>query len=156
MGPIRLVRGLLRLSPSDRVPFVAAWLLLGAASLLIALLPFRVVRRLLGEDQAHSGATAADPGPALTPRQCDRARRIGILVAGAAAHAPWRSDCYPQALVGRTLLALRRIPHAVCFGVRRDGDALVAHAWVRAGELVVTGGNGQSYTEVARFVWDPR
>lgn len=156
MGPIRVVRGFLRLRPSDWIPFVVAWLLLGGANLLIALLPFRVVRRLLGEDEARSGGDLPAEGPALTAAQHAQARRIGILVAGAAAHAPWRSDCYPQALAGRTMLALRRIPHAVCFGVRRDGDALVAHAWIRAGDLVVTGGNGQSYTEVARFVWNPR
>lgn len=156
MGLIRVVRGFLRLRPADWFPFIAAWLLLGAARLLIALAPFRVVRRLLGEDQARSGQSATAEGPALTPEQRVEAHRIGSLVAAAAAHAPWRSDCYPQALTGRTLLAVRRIPHAVCFGVRRDGETLVAHAWIRAGDLVVTGGNGQSYTEVARFVWNPR
>ena len=73
----------------------------------------------------------------------------------AAAYAPWRSDCYPQALTARTFLALRRIPHEVVFGVRRDGDALVAHAWVRAGDVEVTGGSGREYTEVGWFSWSP-
>jgi hypothetical protein len=154
MGPVRIVRGFLRLRPADWIPFIIAWLLLGVATLLIALLPFTAVRRLLGEDQAAE--SAAESGPDLTPAQRERARRIGGLVAAAAAHAPWRSDCYPQALAGRTMLAFGRIPHAVCFGLRRDGDALVAHTWIRAGDLVVTGGNGQVYTEVGRFVWMPR
>ena len=56
----------------------------------------------------------------------------------------------------RTFLAARRIPHVVSFGVRRDGDALVAHAWVHAGDIAVTGGNGREYTEVGAFSWSPR
>lgn len=154
MGPVRNVRGFLRLRPADWFPFIAAWLLLGLTRLLIAVLPFTVVRRLLGED--HAVASAAEAGPELTVAQRQQACRIGGLVAAAAAHAPWRSDCYPQALTGHTMLARRGIPHAVCFGVRRDGDALVAHTWIRSGDLVVTGGNGQVYTEVGRFVWMPR
>lgn len=155
MRLVRIVRGFLHFRRGDRVRFVAAWLLLLLAHLLILLLPFTAIRRLLGENDARPDA-AAGAAPPLTPAQTASARRIGHVVAAAALHAPWRSDCYPQALTARTFLALRRIPHVVCFGVRRENDALVAHAWIRAGDLVVTGGNGQSYTEVGRFAWTPR
>jgi hypothetical protein len=74
----------------------------------------------------------------------------------AARHTPWRSECYPQALAARVLLTLAGVPHVVSFGVRRDGDALVAHAWVHAGDLTVTGGSGHRYTEVGAFAWAPR
>lgn len=153
MRPVRMVRGFWHLRRGDRLRFVAAWVALGLAELLIIALPFSVIRRLLGEHQSES--VQQEPRP-LTPQQRASARRIGAVVAAAAAHAPLRSDCYPQALTARMFLGLRRIPHVVCFGVRRDGDALVAHAWIRAGDLVVTGGNGQSYTEVGRFAWNPR
>lgn len=153
MGFNRTVRGFVRLGLRDQVRFTAAWFLLGFARLLIIALPFTVVRRMLGDNQAEP---LPRPVPELTAEQLVRAQHIGRIVEAAAAHAPWRSDCYPQALTARTFLALRRIPHVVSFGVRRDGDALVAHAWVHAGDVDVTGGNGRTYTEVGRFAWSPR
>jgi len=145
-------RGFVRLGLKDQVRFTAAWSLLGLSRLLIVLLPFRVIRRLLGQNHA---VTEQRPTPELDAGQRIRAMHIGRVVELAAAYAPWRSDCYPQALTARTFLALRRIPHVVVFGVRRDGDALIAHAWVHAGDVEVTGGDGREYTEVGRFFWAP-
>jgi len=153
MRLVHTVRGFVRLGLRDQVRFTAAWSLLGFYRLLIAVLPFTAVRRLLGDDQSGAAPT---PTPLLDPVQKVRAAHIGRIVEAAAAHAPLRSDCYPQALTARTFLTLRRIPHTVTFGVRRDGDALVAHAWVHAGDVVVTGGDSKSYTAVGAFAWTPR
>jgi len=152
MRLVHTVRGFVRLGLKDQVRFTAAWSLLGLSRLLIILLPFTVIRRLLGENHAQPGQHAA---PALDDVQRVRAMHIGRIVELAAAYAPWRSDCYPQALTARTFLALRRIPHAVSFGVRRDEGVLIAHAWVHAGDVVVTGGESTDYTEVGRFSWSP-
>lgn len=153
MGFVRTVRGFVRLGLRDQVRFTAAWFLLGFARFLIVVLPFTAVRRLLGDNQANP---AQPTMPVLDASQEFRAAHIGRIVEAAAAHVPWRSDCYPQALTARTFLAARGIPHVVSFGVRRDGDALVAHAWVHAGDVAVTGGNGREYTEVGAFAWSPR
>jgi hypothetical protein len=147
------VRGFVRFGLRDQIRLTAAWSLLGLSRLLIIVLPFTMVRRLLGENQRSDVPPAA---VALTEAQQLRAAQIGRVVTVAAAHAPWRADCYPQALTARTFLAARRIPHVVSFGVRRDGDALVAHAWVHAGTVEVTGGSGADYTEVGSFSWSPR
>jgi len=152
MGLVRTVRGYVRLGLRDQVRFTAAWSLLGFSRLLIVLLPFTVIRRLLGEHQSSRDLHAEVE---LDDVQRVRAIHIGRIVEAAAAHAPWRADCYPQALTARTFLALRRIPHVVSFGVRRDGAALIAHAWVHAGDVPVTGGDGRDYTEVGRFAWSP-
>lgn len=152
MRLVHTVRGFVRLGLKDQVRFTAAWSLLGLSRLLIIALPFTVIRRLLGENRASDEER---PAPPLDDGQRIRAMHIGRVVELAAAYAPWRSDCYPQALTARTFLALRRIPHEVVFGVRRDGDALIAHAWVRAGDVEVTGGSGREYTEVGWFTWSP-
>lgn len=152
MRLVHTVRGFVRLGLKDQVRFTAAWSLLGLSRLLILVLPFTVIRRLLGENQASAERGAA---PVLDDVQRIRAMHIGRIVELAAAYAPWRADCYPQALTARTFLALRRIPHVVSFGVRRDAGALVAHAWVRAGDVAVTGGDGREYTEVGSFSWSP-
>jgi len=149
----RLVRGFVHLGHRDQVRLAAAWSLLGLTRLMILLLPFSVVRRLLGE---RRDPAAQLPPPQLTDDVLARAARIGTTVGLAARHTPWRSECYPQALTARVLLGVAQIPHVVSFGVRRDGDALVAHAWVHAGTVTVTGGTGNDWTEVGSFAWSPR
>jgi hypothetical protein len=149
----RLVTGFVRLGHRDQVRLAAAWSLLGLSRLVILVLPFRLVGRALGEHR--------DPRVVASPAPPDdetlaRAARIGATVRLAARHTPWRSECYPQALAARVLLGLARVPHVVSFGVRRDGDALVAHAWVHVGGAVVTGATGHAYTEVGSFAWAPR
>lgn len=150
---VHKVRGFVRFGLKDQFRLAAAWSLLGFTRLLIVLLPFTTIRRLLGDNRR---AGAPKDLVELTETQRLRAAHIGRVVTVAAAHAPWRADCYPQALTARTFLAARRIPHVVSFGVRREGDSLVAHAWVHAGEVEVTGGSGSDYTEVGAFSWSPR
>ena len=81
--------------------------------------------------------------------------QIGRAVRLAARYTPWDSNCFPQAVVARLLLGLYGIPYALFFGLRRDPDsgAMLAHAWVAAGRVRVTGGEsfGQ-FTVVGVFV----
>lgn len=153
MRLVHLARGFASLGHTDQARFAAAWSLLGLSRFAILVLPFTVVRRALGE-RRDPGAPA--PLIPVDDATATRAARIGAIVRLAARHTPWRSECYPQALTARLLLAVSRIPHVVSFGVRRDGDALVAHAWVHAGGVPVTGGSAHDYTEVGSFAWTPR
>lgn len=148
------VRDFVRLGHRDQIRLAAVWSLLGLTRLAILVLPFRVIRRLLGEDHAQAPGEAPDP-PALDDRSRARATTIGTHIQVAARHTPWKSECYPQALTARALLGLRRVPHRTSFGLRRDGDVLAAHVWVRAGDVAVCGGDGRDYTEVASFLWEP-
>ena len=149
----RLVSGFVHLGHGDQARFVVAWSLLGLSRFAILVLPFRLVGRALGEhrDPRAGASTAPLDADALA-----RAARIGASVRLAARHTPWRSECYPQALTARFLLGLARVPHVVSFGVRRDGGELVAHAWVHAGDVPVTGFTGHEYTEVGTYAWTPR
>lgn len=115
-----------------------AWVLLGLCRLALLLVPLRRLAALLG--------TPIDDAPwvpLLSSRQRWRAARLGRAVRLAARVAPWRADCMPQALCARLLLGLWRIPCALFLGVARGPDgALLAHAWLAAGPVAVTGGDG--------------
>jgi hypothetical protein len=126
---------------------------LGLTRVAILVLPFSLVRRALGD---HHDPRTPTTTPPLERDALARAARIGASVRLAARHTPWRSECYPQALTARILLGLARVPHVVSFGVRRDAGELVAHAWVHAGGVPVTGFTGHEYTEVGTFAWAPR
>jgi ATP-binding cassette subfamily C protein len=120
----------------EQLAFVPVWILLGLARAAIRLLAFERLAGALGTSMGVQVVV-----PLLQPRQVARARRISSLVTWVATHTPWRSDCFPQALVARLLLGLCGVPWSLCFGLARGANhALNAHAWVAAGPVSVTGG----------------
>ena len=136
------------LSGADRWLLLRAAWWLAVARLMLAVVPFRRLAERLSAaapagDSPHLG-TAADP---------DFPRRVGQAVRIAAAHVPWRSDCFPQTLAARRLLRRRGYATTIHLGVERVGAAgLAGHAWLTCGETVVTGGGElERYTELHRL-----
>ena len=120
------------------------------ADLSILVLSFKRIARWLG---VHEGTAAQVP--LSSPRQEKAAASIGRAIRVAARLTPWTSNCFPQAITARFIMALYGIPHALFFGVRRCGGAedLLAHAWVVSGRSNVTGGRSfGKYTTVGCFV----
>jgi hypothetical protein len=138
-----------------RVPFGQkllaglALLLIGLATAVVTLLPMRWWRWVLGRP---IGAVACTP--LLSDCQTDCVRILRTAIARAAAVAPYRSDCLPQALTGAVLCKLYGVPSAVHFGTRPgDSAKLLAHAWLAAGPIAVTGGpSWGEFSVVACFV----
>lgn len=126
-----------------------AWGLLGLSRLAVLVLPFRRVAMLIG------GRGQPQPWvPLLDPAQEATALRLGRAIRSASRFTPWSSNCFAQALSARILLALHRVPCMLFFGVSRDRDSarMVAHAWVAAGRIRVTGGDGfAQYVVVGSF-----
>ena len=46
---------------------------------------------------------------------------------------------------------VNRIHSTLYLGVGKDEGKMIAHAWLRCGQMYVTGGNGSSYAMVAKF-----
>jgi hypothetical protein len=113
---------------------------LGAARLLVKLVPFSLYSRAIGRD----GESPDAPAP-------DAVRRVSRAIEAVSAHAPWRSKCLEQAIAAKVMLRLRGISNTLYLAVARD-TALEAHAWVRSGDVCVTGlAEFDRYTIVARF-----
>lgn len=111
------------------VALVLAWL-------MVSILPSRRVLPLFGDMgmPAAMGTTAPPPDLARAVAVACRARWV-------ADRLPWHSTCLVRALAGAMLLRRRRIRGArVRFGVRRDGGALAAHAWLLLGAETLLGG----------------
>ena len=137
-----------RLGRAERGLFLEAFVLLGAARLAVALLPFRWLAASLGRHMNQAGG-AVDPG------DLDRARLIGWAVRTAAGHTPWASVCLPQAVTAKWMLRRRHIAGTIYLGVAKSGtapDRLNAHAWLRCGDEILTGGRGHAgFTVVSTF-----
>ena len=147
---LRKVRVFLRLPLFERLWLCPAWCLLGLARAAVLVLPFRMLAARLGDAQGVQGWI-----PLATPRQMLRARGVGRVVRMAARFTPWDSNCLAQALAASALLRLYGVPCATFLGVKRDSavsGAMLAHAWVHSGTVIVSGGIGvDRYTAVACF-----
>ena len=119
---------------SHRLSFGLAAEALGAlvfASLLIALLPFR---RIAGLAARGKQGRAASPAEAM---------RIARAVGGWAWRVPWRAVCFQQGLAAQLMLRRRGLAARLYYGARWDDDGtLVAHVWVRSGDINVIGCKG--------------
>lgn len=79
---------------------------------------------------------------------------ISIKVNCICERTKWESKCLVRALTAQKLLKYYKVPTTLYLGVRKEGDKLLAHAWLRAGDYIVTGANrGEfaTYTVVAQF-----
>ena len=133
----------------DRWLLLEATLWLGVARIAILTVPFRKVAKHLGEQMAespHSDQTAFRT----------RLSRISWAVRTMSRSTPWESACLAQALAAKAMLRCRGITSTLYLGLakeQKDGQsALLAHAWLRSGSMILTGGQGKDqYTVVATF-----
>ena len=63
----------------------------------------------------------------------------------------WESKCLVRALTAQHILSKKHIHTTLYLGCGLEDKKMVAHAWLRCGELYVTGGNGEGYAVVSKF-----
>lgn len=107
-------------------------LLLARGAMLI--LPFRRIAAWLGTPGAETPITAA-------AEEILAAQEVGWAVGALARRVPWDGRCLAQALAAAWMLRRRGLEGTVSFGASQGEFAgLDAHAWLRFGPCVVTGG----------------
>ena len=142
------IRTLLRQPRFTLVWIFPVWVALGICRIAILAIPLRLLHRWYGRD----GALDTQTQP-LSLSKRSRARQIRDVVALASRNTPWWSQCYPQALVAHLVLAFYNIPHVLYFGLRKsdsEAEPYKAHAWIVAGEIVVSGGPHHRTFKVVR------
>ena len=129
---------------ADRFLVAETLCLLGVARLAVVLLPGRAVLSRLGQPQTE---TPHDDDPSAQVL----ARRVQWALGAASHRAPWRCMCLEQAIAARMMLRSRGLATTVYLGVARN-DAIQAHAWVRCGSVLVSGGSDISrFALISRF-----
>jgi hypothetical protein len=131
------------------------WAMIGLSAGLIAVVPFRRLAFLFGQGTDRRGFA-----PTLNPAQQRRVAWIGRTIEIAARYAPYRSDCYPQALTAAVMCRLWHLPYAMYFGLAANpvgeeaASGFSAHAWVTSGTATLTGGANSfaRYRVVSCFV----
>lgn len=139
----RAIRELPKLSRIG--PHGLADLAIAAAELARArwILARRTIRQLGIPDTAPPG-----DAPPLSVAQTAMIQRISYAMQVVPSRVPWRSDCLVQCLAARHWLARKGVVARISIGMKReDNGTLVAHAWLAAGETVVTGGDLSGFSE---------
>ncbi len=137
-----------RRSRIERWLLLEAFLLLGVARLLVLTIPFRWLAGSLGQHMSESDTRA-------NPTDLRQAGLIGHAVRSAANNTPWQSVCLPQAIAAQWMLKRRRIAATLYLGVAKDltkTQQLAAHAWLRCGDVILTGGHShKDFTVLSTF-----
>lgn len=137
---VRLRRAAM-LAPTDW-----AALAMAAAALLRARLRFARVpaQRLVEQLKAGGGVPLQEP---LDPVGAGRVAHLSWAIRSAAAHVPWRSDCLIQVIAANQLLRRYGYHPSFYLGVAKEPDReLAAHAWLRCGDTIVTGGSVERFS----------
>lgn len=132
-------------SGPDRHLFVEAFCCLAIARLVLIAVAFRYIAPFLGQLRAES--------PRHDALAATLATRISWAVQTAGRFTPWKSPCLVQAIAGKMMLKRRKIPSTLYLGVAKHAnEGLSAHAWLRCGDRILTGGAlKEQFTVVSTF-----
>jgi hypothetical protein len=138
---IHLLRTAVQLSADE-------WVLLAVAVAELSIARFKLqsftARSLLEETAPTRTAPLAVNED--TSRQEALVTRVSWAIQRTAPHLPWRSDCLVQALAAQRWLRRGQVGSQLSLGVRKgSSDVIEAHAWLRCGNIVVTGGASEDY-----------
>jgi Transglutaminase-like superfamily len=76
-----------------------------------------------------------------------KVERLSWAIAVAAQHVPWRSDCFIRVIAADHWLRRHHLRPDFYLGVAKDEQGVfAAHAWLRYGDLTVTGGRYDRYS----------
>lgn len=122
-------------------------LLLALARLAIAILPSRLLIKALG-----TPCTDTTPPPEQPHAVEEQTHKISRLIQGAARSLPWDCKCLAQAIVAKHMLTKRHTPNTLYIGTRHvKGMEFNAHAWLRSGEIYITGAKGHQHFTVLTY-----
>ena len=128
----------------DYILFVEAWFLLHFAKLIILFMPFKKIASWMGSLGAESLHDL---------HSTDLSTKIEHAVRRSSRYTLHESKCYDQALTAKALLGQCNLPATIYFGLAKAREnQLMAHAWVRCGNTIITGKAGmERFTVVACF-----
>ena len=84
--------------------------------------------------------------PTETKEHYRYAYKVACAVESVCARTSWESKCLVRALTAQYLLTKNNITSTLYLGCKMEDEKMVAHAWIRCGEMYVTGGNGEGYS----------
>lgn len=135
-----------KLGFKKQLMFIEAFILSGIYRFMVVYLPFKCVKKRLGEAKKESPQKES-----LEAYQM--AKEIRSVVLLACKYTPWESKCLIRAMLVQHFLKRKKIATTIYLGVNKDDfNNMKAHAWIRCGEMIVTGEyEKKHFVQVAYF-----
>lgn len=128
----------IKLTSYEKKLFLEALYYLAASRLLLIFKPFKKIAPDLGNNIDNKGCK-------LSEMDMEGIKNISKMIQIASKNVPWNSKCLVQAITAKAMLSRRNIPCTIYFGLAEDSEnKLIAHAWVKCGEIIVTGKLGMN------------
>lgn len=141
----RKTKTFIKLDNELKVDFIKVFLYTGFYRAFILFVPFNKLRKRMGKHKEESAKKEKK-------EVYKSASRISWMVTLISSKTPWESKCLVQALTAQKMLKNKGISTTIYLGVRKEGNEMKAHAWLRCGEYYVTGGSIRNqYVVVAKF-----
>jgi len=123
----------IRLEGEERSLFIQGCLISFKHSVITNLLPMRWYANKLG-CKGKESSYLINENDMLLVKKVERAmRRVQK-------YFPWKVKCFSAALTAKTILKKNNIQSTIYLGVKRSSnDKMMAHAWLRCGNIIVTG-----------------
>jgi hypothetical protein len=119
-----------------------------------AVLELVFARLFVNRNHAEQLRQAQNETPAmlLSLEQIRIVDAVSFAIPRVATRLPWRADCLVQALAAQRWLSAKRISSRLMVGVKKADrlSPLEAHAWLKVGERIVTGGDVNDFSPLTR------
>ena len=118
----------------------------GIVRIAIKYIPFKYLKKYMGKHNEESGLHVKED-------EYEIIKDIKWCIDLICYRTPWESKCLVQAITAQRLLYKRGIMSTLYLGVKKnEKNEMLAHAWLRSGELFVTGGfYKDEYCQVSKF-----
>ncbi|GAB4300113.1 MAG: lasso peptide biosynthesis B2 protein [Marinilabiliales bacterium] len=135
-----------KLSAQEKKLFWKAWFWLFVARLNTTFLPSKKYLKKLGRDKTLTSENNM-------PEHEEYVRILKKSIRRAVKYTPFKTKCLQQAYAGKIILNKANIPSTVYFGLAKDkNNKLIAHAWLRTGNIIVTGEKEKSKFTVVQYI----
>jgi len=139
------IRFILKMSIKNQILVIITFLLTGIFRASILLFSFKRIAKIMGVQGKE------------TSFEHDKAndiylKKIQWIVIKVGKNTKWESLCLVQALTALTFLKLKKINATIYLGLLKENSELLAHAWLRSGDFIVTGGKQKDkFTVIETF-----
>jgi hypothetical protein len=139
-------RRFIKLSSQEKLLFVKVFFITGIVRFAILNMEFSKLKSRLGQDNQESSKVTSIENY----KYIEEVKKAVLRVAK---YTPWESKCLVQSITVQYLLKKRDISSTIYLGVNKEkGNKMLAHAWIRCGEITVTGGEiSNHFKVVAKF-----
>jgi len=119
------------------------WADLATATAELGFARIRLAKLAAGELTGNKLIAASQKSVLDHERTIDR---VAFAIPRMGARVPWKGTCLVQALAAQHWLGRRGIASEIVLGARKTGDKRIdAHAWLKAGDRIVVGGDPSGY-----------